>query len=183
MRFASVRTLMGAAGLGGAFVAGGLARDHLAPPQVPGRRPLVAAETASLVEATKERLRGSVALSAAEDPTKVLSAVVAKKISTDLYLSTEGKGMLGTGTVRYLVSLFTVYIPVRTVPVLSVLWILIRIRMFFGLPDLDCHYLYGSGSFFMSFCRILSTLCSHVVFHIVPHFSRGRQKSGTTSTA
>ncbi len=37
--------------------------------------------------------------------------------------------------------------------------------------------------FFMSFCRILSSLCSHVVFHIVPHFSRGRQKSGTKSTA
>jgi hypothetical protein len=71
MRFASVRTLMGAAGLGGAFVAGGLARDYLAPPQVTGRRPLMAAETANLVEATKERLRGSVALSAAEDPTKV----------------------------------------------------------------------------------------------------------------
>ncbi len=71
MRFASFRTLMGAAGLGGAFVAGGLARDYLAPPpQVPGSRPLAAAETASLVEAAKERLRGSVALSAAEDPTK-----------------------------------------------------------------------------------------------------------------
>ncbi len=27
--------------------------------------------------------------------------------------------------------------------------------------------------FFMSFCRILSTLCSQVVFHNVPHFSRG----------
>ncbi len=86
MRFASVRTLMGAAGLGGAFVAGGLARDYLAPPQVPGRRPLVAAEetATSLVEATKERLRGSVALSAAEDPTKVLS-VIAKHFFTDLH--------------------------------------------------------------------------------------------------
>jgi hypothetical protein len=77
---------MGAAGLGGAFVAGGLARDYLAPSQVTGRRPLVAAEetATSLVEATKERLRGSVALSAAEDPTKVLD-VIANKISTDLY--------------------------------------------------------------------------------------------------
>ncbi len=36
---------------------------------------------------------------------------------------------------------------------------------------------------FMSFCRILSTLCSLVVFYNVPHFSRGRQKSGTKSTA
>ncbi len=36
---------------------------------------------------------------------------------------------------------------------------------------------------FMSFCRILSTLCSHVVFHNIPHFSRGRQKSGTQSTS
>jgi hypothetical protein len=35
----------------------------------------------------------------------------------------------------------------------------------------------------MSFCRILSTLCRQVVFHIVPHFSRGRQKSGTKSTS
>jgi hypothetical protein len=26
--------------------------------------------------------------------------------------------------------------------------------------------------FIMSFCRILSTLCSQVVFHNVPHFSR-----------
>ncbi len=100
MRFASVRTLMGAAGLGGAFVAGGLARDYLVPPQVTGRRPLVAAETASLVEATKERLRGSVALSAAEDPTKV-TTVVAKHFSTDLYFSTDSTGILGTGTVRY----------------------------------------------------------------------------------
>ncbi len=37
--------------------------------------------------------------------------------------------------------------------------------------------------FFMSFCRILSTLCRQVVFHIVPHFSHRRQKSGTKSTA
>jgi hypothetical protein len=88
MRFASVRTVMGAAGLGGAFVAGGLARDYLAPPQVPGRRPLAAAETAtSLVEATKERLRGSVALSAAGDPTKVFISCRCQKISA---------GMLGT---------------------------------------------------------------------------------------
>jgi hypothetical protein len=36
---------------------------------------------------------------------------------------------------------------------------------------------------FMSFCRILPTLCSQVVFHNVPHFSRGWQKSGTKSTA
>jgi hypothetical protein len=35
----------------------------------------------------------------------------------------------------------------------------------------------------MSFCRILSTLYSEVIFHNVPHFSRGRQKSGTKSTA
>ncbi len=37
--------------------------------------------------------------------------------------------------------------------------------------------------YFMSFCRILSTLCRQVVFHIVPHFSRGRQKRGTKSTS
>ena len=30
----------------------------------------------------------------------------------------------------------------------------------------------------MSFCRIISTLCSQIVFHNVPHFSRRRQKSG-----
>jgi len=35
----------------------------------------------------------------------------------------------------------------------------------------------------MSFCRILSTLYSHVVFHNIPHFSRGRQNSGTKSTS
>ncbi len=35
---------------------------------------------------------------------------------------------------------------------------------------------------FMSFCRILSTLCSRAVFHNVPHFSGRRQKSGTKST-
>ncbi len=29
---------------------------------------------------------------------------------------------------------------------------------------------------FMSFCRTLSTLCSHIVFHNLPHFSRGRGK-------
>ncbi len=34
----------------------------------------------------------------------------------------------------------------------------------------------------MSFCRILSTLCSQVVFHNLPQFSRGRQKSGIKST-
>ncbi len=58
-------------------------------------------------------------------------------------------------------------------------------------PSKFCHsinicilYLYDGRrkSNFMSFCRILSTLCSHVVFHIVPHFSRGRQKGGTKST-
>jgi hypothetical protein len=32
--------------------------------------------------------------------------------------------------------------------------------------------------FFMSFRRIFSTLCRQVVFHNVPHFSRGGQKSG-----
>jgi hypothetical protein len=37
--------------------------------------------------------------------------------------------------------------------------------------------------FFMSFCRILSTFWSQAAFHIVPPFSRGRQKSGTKSTA
>ncbi len=36
---------------------------------------------------------------------------------------------------------------------------------------------------FMSFCRILSTLCSQIVFHNVPHFSLRRQKSETKSTA
>ncbi len=36
---------------------------------------------------------------------------------------------------------------------------------------------------FMSFCRILSTLCSHVVFHNIPHIFRGWQKSGTKSTS
>jgi hypothetical protein len=35
----------------------------------------------------------------------------------------------------------------------------------------------------MSFCCILSTLCSQVFFHNVPHFSLGQQKSGTKSTA
>jgi hypothetical protein len=35
----------------------------------------------------------------------------------------------------------------------------------------------------MSFYRILSTLCRQVVFHIVPHFSCGRQKSGAKNTA
>ncbi len=35
----------------------------------------------------------------------------------------------------------------------------------------------------MSFCRILSTLCSQIVFHNVPHFSRRWQKSGTKSTS
>ncbi len=35
----------------------------------------------------------------------------------------------------------------------------------------------------MSFCRILSTLYSHVIFHNIPHFSCGRQKSGTKSTS
>ena len=30
----------------------------------------------------------------------------------------------------------------------------------------------------MSFCHLLSTLCSQVVFHNVPHFSRGRQIAG-----
>ncbi len=34
---------------------------------------------------------------------------------------------------------------------------------------------------FMSFCRILSTLCSQVIFPNVPHLSRGQQKSGTKS--
>ena len=42
---------------------------------------------------------------------------------------------------------------------------------------LKCRFFY-----FMSFCRILSTLCRQVVFHIVPHFSRGGQKCGTKST-
>ena len=68
MRMASVRALVGAAGLGGAFVAGGLARDHQGRHAV--GQPLVA-DSSNLLEATKERLRGSVALSAAEDPTKV----------------------------------------------------------------------------------------------------------------
>jgi hypothetical protein len=35
----------------------------------------------------------------------------------------------------------------------------------------------------MFFCRILSTLCSHVVFHNIPHIFRGWQKSGTKSTS
>jgi hypothetical protein len=30
----------------------------------------------------------------------------------------------------------------------------------------------GSGNFFMSFCCILSTLCSQVVFHNIPHFGK-----------
>ncbi len=30
----------------------------------------------------------------------------------------------------------------------------------------------------MSFCRILSTLCSHVVFHNIPHLFRTRQRAG-----
>jgi hypothetical protein len=30
----------------------------------------------------------------------------------------------------------------------------------------------------MSFYRILSTLCSHVVFHNIPHFSRGGKRAG-----
>jgi hypothetical protein len=47
-------------------------------------------------------------------------------------------------------------------------------------------YIYATLAYirhFMSFCRILSTLCSQVVFHNVPHFSRRRQKSGIKSTA
>ena len=34
----------------------------------------------------------------------------------------------------------------------------------------------------MSFCHILSTLCSQVVFHNLPQFSRGRQNNGMKST-
>jgi hypothetical protein len=30
----------------------------------------------------------------------------------------------------------------------------------------------GFKTYFMSFCRILSTLCCQVVFHIVPHFGK-----------
>jgi hypothetical protein len=67
MRLASVRALVGAAGLGGAFVAGGLARDYLAVNPVKS----AVSETTSLVEATKERLRTSVTLNADQDPTKV----------------------------------------------------------------------------------------------------------------
>jgi hypothetical protein len=36
---------------------------------------------------------------------------------------------------------------------------------------------------FMSFCPILSTLCSLVVFHNVPHLSCRQRKSGTKSTS
>jgi len=76
MRFASVRALVGAAGLGGAFAAGGLARDYQSGQEVKNR-PL-AGEMVSLVEATKERLRGSLALSAAGDPTKERTFIMVK---------------------------------------------------------------------------------------------------------
>jgi hypothetical protein len=36
--------------------------------------------------------------------------------------------------------------------------------------------------YFMSFCRILPTLWSQAAFHNIPHFFRGRQKSGMKST-
>lgn len=75
MRLVSVRALVGAAGLGGAFVAGGLARDHLAPAPV---RPAVAAETSGLLAATKERLRSAVAVNADQDPNKERTFIMVK---------------------------------------------------------------------------------------------------------
>jgi hypothetical protein len=82
-----------------------------------------------------------------------------KKSATNLYFSTDG-------TVGYLVVTFhgtvPVYIGTGTVrryrTLLSVLWILIRIRMFLGLPDLDCRHLYGSGSFHQQAKRVRKTL-------------------------
>ena len=68
MRLASVRAVVGAAGLGGAFVAGGMARDYLNPSLTQSS---VSETSGSLLEATKERLRTSMTVSANEDPTKV----------------------------------------------------------------------------------------------------------------
>jgi hypothetical protein len=50
-------------------------------------------------------------------------------------------------------------------------------------PAAELIEIWINNSFFMSFCLILSTLCSEIVFHNVPHFSCGRQKSGTKITA
>ena len=73
MRLASVRAVVGAAGLGGAFVAGGMARDYLNPSLTRSSvSETSGSETSgSLLEATKERLRTSMTVSANEDPTKV----------------------------------------------------------------------------------------------------------------
>ncbi len=76
---------------------------------------------------------------------------------------TEGKGEGGGGTAR------------KPGPLLIIQYSL--------LVTIDQTKSRSRLQYFMSFCRILSTLCSHVVFHNVPHFSRGRQKSGTKSTS